>query len=636
MLRQSDFVASAVFVSRRSIERVDRRMKRGGSLFGRSLWIAGILTLVPLPAAATTLSYSHLAGSISPPLNNGNGGILKVNQGPYRYSGNGTSTIRITDPANTPPEYELWAIAGLNGFTKLFSGSKATGAMSVAGRYRVTGAPPEGADGVLEGTASYHNYIATAGVGKLLGSGTTSLTSSISVDPFASQSPGPSPNPTTLSAAFGTASAGNLANVSQPYGDAATGITNGSYAVNFDLHVTASRTAGAVTATAAWISHDFSWTLNGAPPVSEYPMPAAKTTSGGYPEPGQIPSPMVFGSTLREVATQVESENLLVGTGGELFFSSLDPSSVLDPARYATHGPSFTMGNATGLEYLSDLVMSPDGAVYGLQSFGFDGGNINPNAAGLLTIDPATGTTAPVVLSESLAMPSSLAFVESGFGGAQMLITQLGMGSGENASLLGVDAMGNVNRLISDLGVDNPVDLQMPSGDFSHFGDKAFILDVGEFTGVSIRNGSGSVLLVDEASQLVMPFITGLANPLEMAFADGSLLGSPDETYLYVLEQGDLDPTTGIPLGNGVLAAYDVTGNRTEVMHSIAGAASLAKTADGSGLYVTSGQAVFLLAVPEPTTGILLACGLFGLPLLGHRTGRARRVGAGRKTSKGR
>jgi hypothetical protein len=160
-----------------------------------------------------------MAGSISSSYNNGHGGILKSNLGPYSQSGNGTNTIRIVDPKNTPPEYELWAIAGLNGFTKLFSGSRATGAMSVSGRYSVTGAPEEGADGMLEGKASYHNYIAAVGLGKLLGSGTTSLTSSILVEPFTRQTPGPTPNPTSLSAAYGSASIGNLSNVSQGYGD---------------------------------------------------------------------------------------------------------------------------------------------------------------------------------------------------------------------------------------------------------------------------------------------------------------------------------------------------------------------------------------------------------------------------------
>ena len=624
MLRQRGCLTRKVFVSDGSTSLVKAGKRTCGSVCHRWLRVVGILVLVPVPASATTLSYTHMAGSISSSHNNGHGGILKSNQGPYSQSGNGTNTIRIVDPKNTPPEYELWAIAGLNGFTKLFSGSRATGAMSVSGRYSVTGAPEQGADGVLEGKASYHNYIAAVGLGKLLGRGTTSLTSSISVEPFTAQTPGPTPNPTSLSAAYGSASIGNLSNIVQGYGDSVTGITNGNYAVNFDLAVTASRTAGAVTATAAWISQDFSWTVKGAPAVPGYPMPAPKATQGSYPEVGQLPGSLLTGGTIVEVAKGVGPENLLLGSGGKLLFSSVEESSMVDPTSYAMNGPSFSIGNTKGLEYLSDLVMSPGGKVYGLQSFGFDAGNVNPSASGLLTIDPVTGASSPVMLAGDLDMPSSLAFTESGFGGAQMLITQLGMGAGDKASLLGVDASGNITRLISDLGVDNPVDLQMAAGDFSRFGDKAFILDVGEFTGSSIRNGSGSVLLVDEASQLVMPFITGLDNPLDMAFADGTLLGNPDETYLYILEQGDLDPTTGIPAGNGVLAAYDVTGNRTEVMGSIAGAASLVESADGSGLYVASSGSVFLLAVPEPTTGILLVCSVFVLMSGCHRTRYAR------------
>ena len=123
----------------------------------------------PVPAAATTLSYTHMAGSISSSYNNGHGGILKSNQGPYSQSGNGTNTIRIVDPKNTPPEYELWAIAGLNGFTKLFSGSRATGAMSVSGRYSVTGAPEEGADGVLEGEGELPQLHCRGWIGQIVG-----------------------------------------------------------------------------------------------------------------------------------------------------------------------------------------------------------------------------------------------------------------------------------------------------------------------------------------------------------------------------------------------------------------------------------------------------------------------------------
>lgn len=591
----------------------------GGRFSRRWLWLLGFLILSPVPAAASTLNYTHLSGSISRPYNDGNGGILQVNQGPYEYSGNGTNTIRIVDPKNTPPNFELFAVAGLNGFTKLFSGSSATGSLSIAGRYSVAGAPEGGADGVLEGTATYHNYIGAAGLAKLLGSGTTSLTSSIAVAPFTTQTPGPSPNPTNLSAGFGTASAGSLSPVSAIYSDSKTGITDGNYSVNLDFHVSASRTAGAVTAMAAWISQDLSWTLKDTPttPVSYQATPTP--TLIGYPTVGQVPSSMVSGVTLTEVATALEPENLLVATNGNLLYSSVEESSLTSPIDYATNGPTFSVGNAVGLEYLSDLVASPGGKYYALQSFGFDSGNINPGAASLLTVDPDTGLSTPLTLSNSFNTPSSLAFAKSGFGGAEMLITELGLDEYTPASLLGVDGSGNVTRLVSDLGVDNPVDLQLSPGGFGDFGSEAFVLDVGEFTGTSVRNRSGSVLVVDELTQELKTFVSDLNNPLSMAFSSGTVLGDPTGTYLYVLEQGDMDPLSGMSVGNGVLAAYDALGNRIDVVGSIDGAASLIESADGSGLYFSGDRSVFLLAVPEPSTGLLLLCGV--LVAVGRRPG---------------
>ena len=97
------------------------------------------------------------------------------------------------------------------------------------------------------------------------------------------------------------------------------------------------------------------------------------------------------------------------------------------------------------------------------------------------------------------------------------------------------------------------------------------------------------------------------------------MLGDPEGTYLYVLEQGDLDPLTGQALGDGLLAAYDALGNRIDVVGSIDSATSLVESTDGSGLYFSSDRSVFLLAVPEPSTGILLLLGI--LLAVGRRPG---------------
>ena len=85
----------------RPFDRQDKARRRKGP--GGWLWIVGLLILSPAVSTASTLNYTHLSGSISSPYNDGNGGILQVNPGPYEYSGNGTNTIRIVDPRDTPP-----------------------------------------------------------------------------------------------------------------------------------------------------------------------------------------------------------------------------------------------------------------------------------------------------------------------------------------------------------------------------------------------------------------------------------------------------------------------------------------------------------------------------------------------------
>lgn len=553
-----------------------------------------LLLQAPEAFAQIAMSYAHQAGSISPESRSLFGGdILKSNSGPYSFQGSGTNKIRIVDPSVTPPEYELLATVGPTGLTSMFYGGSVTGTMSISGVYSVSGAPSSGAIGILEGSTEYYNFLTAVGLSKLTGSASTNLTSRIVVSPFATQTPGPTPATTTLSAPVGVSTAGNLlSNVTIPYTNSATGIKNGSYPVNVTIKVTASRTHGAVQATAGWYGQDFMWTLT--PPPTGTPGSGSSTKSQTQ-QVGSLhtPAPRIGNVTKEFLATS--PENLILDAEGALVFSAVDEESLSDLRSLAVNGPNFYVANATGMEYLSDLEISPEGEMYALQLMSFHDGQFDPEGAQLFTVDPYTGQTAAVALSYFLEAPSALAFPLSGFGGAKMLITELGLGNGTVPDLLAVDASGNVTPLLSDLGIENPVDMRLAPANFGEFANDAFVVNVGSFTETSAVSNSGSIVVVDDAQQSTSTFASGLKNPIAAAFASGTILGDPGEPYLYVLEQGDLDPTSGIPQGNGTLAAYDANGNRTQLVSHILGAASLRQTPDQSGLYFSDGQAVYAL-----------------------------------------
>ena len=312
-----------------------------------------------------------------------------------------------------------------------------------------------------------------------------------------------------------------------------------------------------------------------------------------------------------------------MGDAGEVLFSSVDPASLSNPESYAQNGPSFQIGNVSDLSYLSDLVRRPEGGYYALQGFGFSQGEVDFADSRLMIIDPQAGTNTPVALSDPLHAPSSLARVTNGFGGAKLLITELGIESDSSATLLGADSDGNVTVLIDDLGIDQPVDLHVAPSDFGSFASKAFVLDVGISVDGTVENGTGSILAVDAGTQAISVFADMLNGPTSMAFGNGSLLDDPEGTYLYVLEQGDQDPTTGILAGNGSLAAFDAFGNRTEIASSIADASGLTGDGERGDLFFSDGSSVFMVTpAPEPGGQLLLASGVLLLSLLRPASGR--------------
>jgi hypothetical protein len=154
-------------------------------------------------------------------------------------------------------------------------------------------------------------------------------------------------------------------------------------------------------------------------------------------------------------------------------------------------------------------------------------------------------------------------------------------------------------------------------------GSMVMILDIGVGSGETLADGSGGILLVDPTTQAISVFADGLSAPQSMSFGTGALVGDPDGTYLYVLEQGDQDPVTGVLEGNGALVAYDATGVRHPVANSIAAGTGLAGGPTGDEFYFSDGDAVYMVEVPEPGGSVALSSALLCIAALGRRRGRS-------------
>jgi len=563
------------------------------------------LSIVSASRGQIALNYQHKAGSITKDYNK-EGGIVKGNPG-YKFDGNGTPTITISDPSKrgeNDPKYKIWAVAGLDGFTRVFFGSSATGTANFSGVYTINGVPAQGAVGTLEGTAVYNNYIGTAGIGKVLGTGSTTITSNISVAPFAAKSPGPNPATTEVSAGFGTNSGGQTDDVSEGFNATATVNANGTHTVSEELKVTASRTGGAVTATAAWIKVDYNWSFAAGPVAANVNI--NQDGDGGF-TPNQPTRLASMTGLINVHNTSATPENLLVSSSGQLINTSMDPSSVTSPDQMATAGPSFRIESGgstavTGLAYTAALAQrSSNNQIYSLQSFSYGASEFNVNNSALQSVNLALGTVTNQTLSSALDAPSAMAFGEGGMNG-QLIVSELGLGSLGTARLSSIDVdTGTVTTLISNLdalGIQDPIKLAAAPVSFGSHANDMFVLNVGDFTNSVIQNGTGSILTVDDTTHATTLFATNLLNPVSMAFGDGGLLGHAGQEYLYVLSKGDVDPTTGIPLGTGTLTAYDAFGNATTLVADIYDPTSVAMTTDGI-LYFTSGDTIYAATVPE-------------------------------------
>jgi hypothetical protein len=340
------------------------------------------------------------------------GSIFFNNLGPYHVSGLGSSKLSTDNPKVTPPPFIVQATATVSKWIDILFGSTATGNETFSGFYTVNGAPPGGAVGTLDGTATYSNYLIAVSVGKITGQASTTLTSNISIAPFVAQTPGPLPATTTLSVGTG----GTV--VPTPVAFAAAAIVpNGNYPVNYNVQVTASRTGGVTTAIAEWDSTNFSWELAPPPP----PSPPVDVPTGEIPRP-PLSEPVVLVGQLSREASSSSPATLAFDRNHQLTFSSLG-SLPPDPQLWATSGPSFDVGRASGLGYLSDLRLSPDGQLYALQSFGYGNGNFDLDSSAVLKVDPISGTTSPLPISRLLQVPSAMEFGQDNKFGSETLLS---------------------------------------------------------------------------------------------------------------------------------------------------------------------------------------------------------------------
>ncbi len=597
----------------------------------RFIQIAALLVFVGIADQAKAdiiMNYTPSTAALTRPYTS-DGAVFK-SEGFTASFGSGTNKLSIMDPATPTPRSKLFAFAGLNKFTALFSGSTATGTASSTGFYSVTGAPATGALGDLKGDPTYFNFIGVAGVAKLLGTGSTTITSSFSVLPFVTQTAGPSPATTTLAAGFATATAGSMSSIKVPFATSAVVMNSSALAVNYTLNVTASRTGGATTALASWESADFMWQLTPPEPPAGPSSPAPGPPPTGVPpgppfKPDRLPilAPGQHRKML-PITTGRSPDNLVFQQNGQLTFSSLQPESILNPEIQAISGPTFAVGNVTGLKYISDLEVSSSGQMYALQAFGFDDGTVNKSMSGLMRIDPLSGSASDVELSRTLQVPTDMVFGRGGFGSG-ILISELGLDAGSTPALVGVDDSGHVSTLIPDLGISNPVDMVFAPHGFGTLEDDLFLLDVGQFSDNTMVNHSGQILRVDDQTKQMSVFLSGLNNPISLAFGTGNLLGDAASEYLFVLDQGDLDPVTGYPVGNGTLTAYDSSGKSTLLVTNIFDPSSLRASGDGNELLFAAEDVIFSLFVPEPASLLLLLVGLLTMGGLNYRQGASKR-----------
>jgi hypothetical protein len=537
----------------------------------RALYIAPFF-LVGLTAYLLACPTSTVvgAGTVTAPSSK-DGAIVKRNRKLLTTNTNtqnatecsGKHELDVPDPA-TPEKYIVWAVAGISGFTGIFYGNSATATFTHTYQYNVACGPcPVGTNiaMTLEGDAKWLQFVAAAGAAKLTGSGSSTVTGTLTVDPFP-VSPinvGATPATVTASAAVGIATAGSELEKTTPFASAKTEqcpLNNQDVVVT--LTVTASRTGGVVTSTSSFNSLDSDVETKCACPAP--PSTESSTTEDAANETGgfSIPNPTSSAGLVVRAVLQVDHPEALVAVGnGELVLaealSPASPTAMLGTGprtRLRVYDGSSLTGTFAGERGLVSSILETNpanGEFLALEGIGWDPTQfvLDPQVTELKTVD-ANGVVATLVLGSSLFAPSAI--VSDGSSGYFVTLPDSG-------GLAHVSAIGTVTALTGfDYGT--PVDLCWDPP-----GSKLYVLDFGTYSGGVVQMGTGRVLEVDTTSGNVTTFLSGLDTPVALFFGDGGFYGESGQR-LYVLSTGDVDPITGLlnPPATGTLTAYDAVG----------------------------------------------------------------------------
>lgn len=492
----------------------------------------------------------------------------------------GQHDLDLPDPNRAPNEYVLRAMAGMGSFGSIFFGSSASGTLQYTYDYSVDCGPcPNGTpiDLSVQGSSRWFQLGGAVGVLKLAGTASSTVIGSLQVDPFPGSpfSLGPAPATVSVSAGFGPASIGSPNVQLTPFSSTTSAVCPLSpQTVRIDLSVTASRTGGATTGLAAFDAVEMQLNSECSCATSITPVTTEVSVEESTADPPPTPTtPSLLSCLASESEASASQPNALLALGdGDLLFT--ETTTAADTASVLSLGPqtSFMVYDGTAvssanfyggsLGLVSSVVRGTHsgGGPFGTANFvAVEGASwdwvtpaLDVETERLLIIDNY-GTVSDLVLSESIVLPSALAFSKGSYFGDSLMVALP-----DSGKLATITSAGIVNKQALSYDFGTPVSMAWgPDG--SAFEGKLFVADVGsrEANG-ALTSGTGKIFVVDGTTGSVSTFASGLNAPVKLGFKDAiSGDGCLPDGRLYVLHAGTADPTTGIlDLGTGALGAY--------------------------------------------------------------------------------
>ena len=192
------------------------------SLAGLVIAVLGLVTAQT--ADACPISDTTGSGSVTAPYVKGatfvktNKTLVSSNTNTQSSAGcTGLHHLDVPNPASTPNTYIIWAAVAPNGYTGVFFGNSATANFAHTYQYSVSCGPcPPGTPIVmsLRGVSSWNQYAAGAGLAKITGSASVTVTGTVQVAPFPGSPFAVGATPATVTANPGvvTATAGSVNN----------------------------------------------------------------------------------------------------------------------------------------------------------------------------------------------------------------------------------------------------------------------------------------------------------------------------------------------------------------------------------------------------------------------------------------